>query len=225
MSEFSARALLRFGSMATSSPLAKWTVASCSSSSWVSLVSWPVLSMAVLRHTGMEGTRAPRVWINSTVTISWGFLKTCSSRTAKAHYLRGTQSSREQQAASKPETPHKGWKTQKQTAKAARAMLTQHTGQLDSKSRAVHIDCRALSTATKKLEDRHRSKTEFRRTQTLQGFKKHLAEESIWNRVFSLHRCVGKQHESVKYEEIGLYHKPNYWSDRQKSVVERLECL
>lgn len=39
--------------------------------------SWAARSKAVLKHTGMDGTMAPRVWISNTVTTSYGFLNTC----------------------------------------------------------------------------------------------------------------------------------------------------
>lgn len=72
----------RWGSMAASRLRPKVDVVWWSSSRVSRRSSWAARSMAALRHTGIDGTTAPRVWISSTVTTSYGFLNTCSSFTS-----------------------------------------------------------------------------------------------------------------------------------------------
>lgn len=55
--------------------------------------SWAARSKAVLKHTGMDGTMAPRVWISNTVTTSYGFLNTCEVSADNRKNTRGSFSS------------------------------------------------------------------------------------------------------------------------------------
>lgn len=66
----------RCGNIAASTLCPKVDVVWWSSSRVSRRCSCGARSMAVLKHTGMDGTMAPRVWISNTVTTSYGFLNT-----------------------------------------------------------------------------------------------------------------------------------------------------